>query len=113
MLHHCFNVVTGPEGRGEAVLVRALEPLEGLDLMRERRGREEARELCSGPARLVQAMGIGPEHDGVSLEGGALRLVPSPRSRRATIEVGPRVGITRDAEHPYRFWLRGCRWRSR
>jgi DNA-3-methyladenine glycosylase len=108
-MHHCFNVVTGPAGRGEAVLVRALEPLEGLERMRARRGGRRDRDLCSGPGKLTQALGIGPEHDGVALDG-ALRI--QPREGRVALEVGPRVGITRSADLPLRFWIRGGAWCS-
>lgn len=111
-LHHCFNVVTGPEGRGEAVLVRALEPLEGLELMRERRGRGKDRELCNGPAKLASALGIGPAQDGADLLSGDLRLDGTTR-RRTPVEVGARVGITRDTDLPLRFRVRGSRWVSR
>src|SRR5438552_1962668 len=73
-VHHCFNIVTREAGIGEAVLGRALEPLEGLDLMRARRGRALESELCSGPGKLVQALGIGPEHDGADLVRGPLGI---------------------------------------
>ncbi len=113
-LHHCFNVVTGPEGVGEAVLVRALEPLEGLELMRRRRGVERERELCSGPAKLVVALGIRPEQDGASLLAGDLRLL-APETGWSGSEVcrGPRVGISKAADLPLRFRLAGCEWASR
>ncbi len=109
-MHHCFNVVTGPVGEGEAVLLRALEPLEGLELMRERRGRSRELDLCSGPAKLVQAMGIGPQHDGAQLDG---RLRLDLRASRVEVDVGPRIGVTRGAALPLRFRLRGSVWCSR
>lgn len=102
-MHHCFNVATGADGRGEAVLVRALEPLEGLAAMRARRGASiRDRDLCRGPGRLAQALGIGRERDGVDLLGrrGALRLEPGERLAHVR---GPRVGITKAAELPLRF----------
>ncbi|MBI5363469.1 MAG: DNA-3-methyladenine glycosylase, partial [Planctomycetes bacterium] len=71
-VHLCFNVVTGPTGSGEAVLVRALEPLRGVELQRTRRGIADLRALCSGPGKLVQALGIRREHDGTSLVDGAI-----------------------------------------
>ena len=109
-VHHCFNVVTGPAGRGEAVLIRALEPLLGLESMRVARGRSPVRDLCSGPGKLVQALAIGPEHDGVPL-GDRLRIVPRPA--RVVIEAGPRIGVSRGADLALRFWIRGDPWRSR
>src|SRR5262245_24782272 len=65
-MHHCVNVVAAPHGSAEAVLLRALEPLVGVDLMRARRGRDDVRALCSGPGKLVEALAIGPEHDASS-----------------------------------------------
>jgi len=102
-MHHCFNVATGPEGRGEAVLVRALEPLEGLDAMRARRGaRIRDRDLCRGPGRLAQALGIDRALDGAGLlaRTGPLRLEPGAALAHAR---GPRVGITKAADLPLRF----------
>ena len=106
-IHHCFNVVTGREGAGEAVLVRALEPLEGLDRMAEHRGRSDPRELCSGPGKLVQAL-----HDGIELSRGVLRIEPLelPRPR---IEAGPRVGISKAKELDLRFWVQASSFVSR
>jgi DNA-3-methyladenine glycosylase len=114
-LHLCFNVVTGEPGAGEAVLVRALEPLEGLDVMRRRRGPAvRDRDLARGPGRLTRAMGIEREHDRLLLLGGGpLRLVDRELGREEPdVEVGPRVGITRSAALPLRFRVRGSRWTS-
>lgn len=113
-MHRCVNVVTGPRGRGEAVLVRALEPLEGLEAMRARRGEVAQRDLCNGPGKLCEALGIELAHDGADLRRGALRLwLPrTPHPERA-IHVGPRIGITRDAHLPLRFVLRGSPFVSR
>jgi DNA-3-methyladenine glycosylase len=112
-VHYCFNVVTRPEGIGEAVLVRALEPIEGLELMRARRGAHCAdRQLCNGPGKLAQAMGIGREQYGADLTRGALGIFEATSSSgsrartRRDIVVAPRVGITRSAELPLRFYLR-------
>jgi DNA-3-methyladenine glycosylase len=112
-VHHCFNVVTRPEGIGEAVLVRALEPIEGEELMRERRGaRCKHRDLCNGPGKLVQAMGISREQSGVDLTRGVLGII-EPRSealpkrvRSRDIVTTQRVGISRATELPLRFYLR-------
>lgn len=113
-MHLCFNVVTGEAGRGEAVLVRALEPLDGFEAMRARRGeRVRDRDLCRGPGRLAQALGIERADDGGGLlAGGRLELVDR-REGPAEIEVGPRVGITKSAELPLRFRDAGAlRWCS-
>ena len=117
-MHWCANVVCGPEGVASAVLLRALEPLGGLDEMRAARAgtRRDGRvppdrDLCRGPANLARAIGLGREHDGWDLlgasEGPTLADdgTPPPHGRR--LESGPRVGITRGAEHPWRFWVAG------
>jgi DNA-3-methyladenine glycosylase len=113
-MHHCFNVVTRPAGTGEAVLVRALEPIEGLELMRERRGAGRSdRELCNGPGKLVQAMGMSRAHDGVDLVRGALGIYAATRAKRGSmlrpseIATSARIGITRSADLPLRFHVRG------
>lgn len=112
-VHQCFNVVTGPEGVGEAVLVRALEPLAGLELMRARRGVLRDRDLCSGPGKLARAMGLGPEQDGASLREGALLLCPPERAwRLPALDVGPRVGIAQAVDLPLRFRARDTLWCS-
>jgi DNA-3-methyladenine glycosylase len=111
-MHHCLNVVTARAGVGEAVLLRALEPLAGLDEMRAARGvRVAERDLCRGPGRLCQAFGLTREHDGQTLWTGPLRLLPprrgSPRLERLA---GPRVGITKSVDLPLRFRVAGSRW---
>jgi DNA-3-methyladenine glycosylase len=113
-MHHCMNVVTGRTGEGSAVLLRAAEPLEGLDEMARRRGTDDPRTLCSGPGRLCQALGIAREENGLDLvTGHELRLLqgsPVPSSR---IVVSPRVGVTSGAERPWRFFVEGDRFVSR
>jgi DNA-3-methyladenine glycosylase len=103
-IHALLNAVTSEEGEGAAVLIRALEPLEGLDLMRERRGVERELDLCSGPGKLTQALGIGLGLNETSLVGGPVEVLPrdagDPQPR---IVVGERVGITRAVELPWRF----------
>lgn len=114
-MHLCFNVVTGAAGAGEAVLVRAVEPLAGEEAMRRRRGAAvRERDLARGPGRLTQALGIQRAHDrGFLLGGGALRLLDrEPGWEVPELEVGPRVGITRSADLPLRFRVRGSRWTS-
>lgn len=115
-MHHCFNLVTAAEGVGEAVLVRALEPVEGSELMAARRGRESERELCSGPAKLVQAMGIDRSDDGRDVTSG--RLVVWPRGalgtgpRRPRVVTATRVGIRQGTELELRFLLAGSKFVS-
>ena len=110
-MHHQFNVVTGPEGTPQAVLVRAVEPDEGLDWMRRRRPVRHDRELTNGPGKLCQALGIDRTYNGedltagrVWLEDAGLRVSPSD------IASGPRVGVAyagEDALLPYRLWVKG------
>ncbi|MFO1009804.1 MAG: DNA-3-methyladenine glycosylase [Planctomycetota bacterium] len=111
-MHHCFNVVTGNVDEGAAVLVRALEPLAGLEVLRRRRGVEDVRALCSGPAKLVQALAIGPEHDGVDLVHGALGLW-SDGAEIDDVQTTTRIGITKGAELPLRFLVQGSPYVSR
>lgn len=105
-IHWMLNIVCGErEGAGEAVLVRALEPTAGLDVMRARRGREATLELCRGPGRLGQALAIGPDLDGEAIGGRRVRFIageaPGP------VEQSPRIGISRARELPWRFALAG------
>ncbi|MGH3010902.1 MAG: DNA-3-methyladenine glycosylase [Gaiellaceae bacterium] len=110
-IHWCLNLVCGPEGRAEAVLVRALEPLAGLDEMRGRRGLDADRLLCAGPGRLCQALGVGGEHDGLPLDRPPFELIAAEGAVEVTR--GPRVGITRATEHPWRYGLAGSPFLSR
>jgi len=103
-MYHCFNAVSAAEGVGEAVLIRALEPLQGIDLMRRRRGRERLFELCGGPARLVQAMGIEKSHNGADLTGGTLAICSGGYVRDRIVRT-TRIGIKEGAELPLRFYL--------
>jgi DNA-3-methyladenine glycosylase len=115
-MYHCFNVVTAPEGVGEAVLIRALEPVTGIELMQKRRGTSELRNLCSGPGKLVIALGITPKQNGVSLYEGALRLEAPKTSEKPhadEIIATPRIGINVAAEAPLRFYLKGSIYASR
>jgi DNA-3-methyladenine glycosylase len=109
----CFNVVTGIAGVGEAVLVRALEPVEGLPLMRTRRGIQDDRLLCAGPGRLCRALGITVDHNGVPLSGGCIRLMAGDPVDDAGVIVTPRIGIRLAAEWPRRFYVAGSRCVSR
>lgn len=112
-MHYCFNVVTAPEGVGEAVLVRALEPLEGERLMRARRKRERLAELCSGPARLVQAMGIERRHNGADLTEGPLFVSGGNNVDDDEVVTAARIGIAEGTDLPLRFYIRSNPYVSR
>ena len=107
-MHHCFNVVCGPEGRAAAVLVRALEPVEGVESMRRRRAGVATARLARGPGSLARALGLDRRHDGADLTRGALWIADlGPRRGGRRVARGPRVGITRAAARPWRYWLVG------
>jgi DNA-3-methyladenine glycosylase len=110
-IHWCLNLVCGEEGVPAAVLVRALEPTHGLAKMRALRGIEDERLLCSGPGRLCQALAITRAEDGLPLDRPPFEL----RDRTAGVEVvaGPRIGITRATELPWRYVEAGSRFLSR
>ena len=103
-MHHCCNVTVGPEGSPSAVLLRAGEVLEGLDVARERRASVD-RDLARGPARLCRALALGLEHNGVDLRHGPVELTLGTAPAR--VSTGPRVGLRRAAERPWRFWVTG------
>jgi DNA-3-methyladenine glycosylase len=106
-MHHCCNVVTGPDGEASAVLLRAGRVLEGSDLARSRRGPRTAHKaLARGPGCLCQALGIDRRHDGVDLlTDAALRLEPGPEVEHARLRSGHRVGVRLAHDVPWRFWL--------
>jgi len=110
-LHWCLNLVCGPAGHGAAVLVRALEPTEGIDTMRQRRGMQPLRLLTTGPGRVAQALGVDRSFDGLPLDRPPFALRP-PRAV-CPVSVGARVGITKAAERPWRFALIGSAHLSR
>jgi DNA-3-methyladenine glycosylase len=113
-IHALLNVVVEPAGVGAAVLIRALEPLTGSELMRVRRGRDRATELCSGPGKLTQALGIGLDLNATSLLDGPIALGPPPPDRPLPrVVAGERIGITRAIELPWRFCAAGSRHVSR
>jgi len=112
-MHWCANLVCQRSGLASAVLLRAVEPLAGLETMRRRRGAVSDRELCSGPGKLCQALGISRELDGVRM-GRSLVVVRRPRvGDAARIAVSPRIGITKAIDWPLRFHLAGSPWTSR
>jgi DNA-3-methyladenine glycosylase len=110
-IHWCLNFVCGEEHEANAVLIRALEPTQGLDLMRERRGVEDVRLLASGPGRMTQALAVTREHDGLRLDRPPFELVP--RREEVEIVTGPRIGITKAVDRPWRYGLAGSRFVSK
>jgi DNA-3-methyladenine glycosylase len=110
-VHWCLNLVCAPDGRAEAALVRALEPACGLDVMRERRGVDDPRALCSGPGKLCQALGLTRVHDGLALDEPPFELLA--RESEPELAIGPRIGLTRAVEQPWRYGLAGSPFLSR
>jgi len=106
-MHCCMNVVCGVEGGASAVLVRAGEVVEGVDLARVRRGSTRDRDLARGPARLCAALGVDLSHNGLDLSMSplTLRVLDTPPGE-ADVSTGPRVGLREAADRPWRFWLR-------
>jgi DNA-3-methyladenine glycosylase len=107
-IHYCLNFVCRP---GSAILIRALEPVQGLDIMRLRRGALADRQLCSGPGKLAQALGIDLRHDGLGLDAPPFALKAAEVAH--PIAAGPRIGITKGVETPWRFAMAGSRYLSR
>jgi DNA-3-methyladenine glycosylase len=113
-IHALLNAVCEGEGTGAAVLIRALEPLDGIAAMRDRRGVERLEDLCSGPGKLTQALGIELEHNATDLSRGPVRFGPPPPAwEHVEIVAGPRIGITKAAELPWRFCAVGSHSVSR
>ena len=112
-MHWCFNAVTREEGHGSAVLIRAIEPLSGQELMRHRRRTEREADLTSGPARLCEAFGIDRAQDGVRLDRGPLRILRGVEVPDEDVDVTPRIGIRKAADWPLRFLVKGNRFVSR
>ena len=110
-IHWCLNFVCEPEGSASAVLIRAIEPLEGLAKMRRRRGLIDERLLCSGPGRLAEAMGVTLAHNGLALDRRPFAL--TGRDRRPEIAAGVRIGITKAMELPWRYGLKGSPFLSK
>ena len=112
-IHSLLNAVAEPEGEAAAVLIRALEPSAGIDSMRARRGVEADQELCSGPGKLTEALGIGLEQNAADLTSEPFLLLPPDEAWRGEIVTGPRIGITKAVERPWRFCAAGSRFVSR
>ncbi len=107
-IHALLNAVCEPEGVGAAVLIRALEPLAGIEAMRARRGAARDTELCSGPGKLTQALGVELRHNDSDLAHGPVRIrAREPAAHEPAVLVAPRIGITKAVELPWRFCLAG------
>lgn len=111
-MHWCLNASTGPEGVGEAVLIRALEPVDGIDLMRANRGTNDIKLLCSGPARLCQAFGIRRPQNGLDLTGDIL-FITGEQPQDIQIAHSPRIGIRVATERTWRYHIAGSPFVSR
>ncbi len=112
-IHAMLNAVCEPEGVGAAVLIRALEPIEGVAEMQARRGTERLTSLCSGPGKLTQALGIGLDCNGADLTTGPIAISARPRAwRDVPVTAGVRIGITKAIELPWRFCATGSRFLS-
>jgi DNA-3-methyladenine glycosylase len=107
-MHALLNVVCEREGVGAAVLIRALQPIDGIELMRRRRGPVKDEDLCSGPGKLTQALGVGLELNRTDLFDGPIRLGP-PVGARSRVLTGTRIGITKAPDLPWRFCAAGSR----
>jgi DNA-3-methyladenine glycosylase len=110
--HYCLNLVTQREGIAEAVLIRAVEPAEGIELMRRRRGVSDDRDLTNGPGKLAQAFAIDVTDDGADLTQGGLRIEHGRDVAASAIEVRPRVGLRAACDKQWRFVVAGSPWVS-
>jgi DNA-3-methyladenine glycosylase len=112
-IHSLLNAVAEPEGQAAAVLIRALEPTESLEDMRKRRGNRPDNDLCSGPGKLTDALGIGLDANRVPLTADPFLLLPPAPGWRGEIVTGPRIGISKAIEQPWRFSLADSEFVSR
>jgi DNA-3-methyladenine glycosylase len=110
-IHWCLNFVCREAGHGAGVLIRALEPVAGLDAMRARRGTDDAWLLCSGPGKLCQALGVTRALDGHALDAAPFEMAPA--AEHIAVVAGPRIGISKAVDVPWRFGLAGSRWVSK
>jgi DNA-3-methyladenine glycosylase (3mg) len=113
-IHSLLNAVAGPDGEAAAVLIRALEPTVGVEAMRQRRGRQRDQELCSGPGKLTEALGVALADNGASLSAPPFAVLPREGEwARVDVVAGPRIGISKATENPWRFCSADCRFVSR
>ena len=110
-IHWCLNFVCEAEGSASAVLIRALQPTQGIALMRRRRGVADERALCSGPGKLSEALGVTHRQNGLPLDHAPFEL--RARAAKPEIAVGPRIGISKAVEHPWRYGLKGSKYLSK
>jgi DNA-3-methyladenine glycosylase len=110
-IHWCVNFVCEARGSASAVLIRALEPTAGLAAMRRRRGLPDERQLCSGPGKLCEALGVTIKHNGLALDRAPFEL----RGRVGTLDIvaGPRIGLTKAVDEPWRYGLKGSKFLSK
>jgi DNA-3-methyladenine glycosylase len=106
-IHSLLNFVAEAEGEAAAVLIRALEPTTGIEAMRARRGARSDRDLCSGPGKLTEALGIGLEHNDADLSSDPFLLLAPQEGAETAVLTGPRIGITKAVERPWRFCAAG------
>ena len=112
-LHWCLNFVCRENGHGAGVLLRALEPVVGLEQMRERRGMQDERLLCAGPGRLAQALAVSRAHNNLPLDAAPFQLLAPDPGVVIDVLAGPRIGISKAVELPWRFGLAGSRFLSK
>jgi len=112
-IHWCLNFVCAPAGHGAGVLIRALAPTTGIELMRERRGLDSGRLLCSGPGRLAQALAVTHAHNGLRLDRRPFRVVAGDADPTPIVHAGVRIGISKSVELPWRFVLAGSPFLSK
>ena len=113
-IHKLLNAVSEPEGSAAAVLIRALEPTEGIEVMRERRGQDELGELCSGPGKLTEALAVDLDLNGAALDAEPFSIsVPAGEWQDVEVVAGPRIGITKAVEHRWRYSAAGNRFVSK
>ncbi len=110
-IHWCLNIVCREEGHGAGVLIRAIEPVAGLATMRARRGLDDVRLLCAGPGRVGQALGITHAHNALAINAPPFELLPA--STKVKVVSGPRIGISKAVDQPWRFGLAGSPFLSR